>query len=109
MLKIGIIHGSTRPGRVGEAVAEWACESAQKHSAAEFEVVDIKVFNLPLLDEPIPPFRGQYSKPHTKAWVTYYQKYEQPQKRGTSHLAAPDEYIYKSPQFGRNSERIDAK
>ena len=31
--------------------------------------MDIKDFNLPLLDEPVPPSLGQYSKPHTKAWA----------------------------------------
>ena len=61
MLKIAIIIGSTRPGRNGEAVAKWVYEIAQKRSDAEFELVDIKDFNLPILDEPVPPSMGQYS------------------------------------------------
>ena len=69
MLKIAIIIGSTRPGRNGEAVAKWVYEIATKRTNAEFGLVDIKDFNLPLLDEPAPPSRGQYSKPHTKAWA----------------------------------------
>jgi len=40
-----------------------------KRRDAEFELVDIKDFNLPLLDEPVPPSMGQYSKPHTKVWA----------------------------------------
>jgi NAD(P)H-dependent FMN reductase len=68
MLKIAIILGSTRPGRNGEAVSQWIHEIAKKHNDAEFELVDVKDFNLPLLDEPIPPSMGQYSKEHTKAW-----------------------------------------
>src|SRR5256885_8361374 len=68
MLRIEIIIGSTRPGRNGEAVAKWVHEIAQKRSDAEFELVDIKDFNLPLLDEPVPAAMGNYSKPHTKAW-----------------------------------------
>ena len=67
MLKIAIIIG-TRPGRNGEAVAKWVYEIAQKRSDAEFDLVDIKDFNLPLLDEPVPAAMGNYSKPHTKAW-----------------------------------------
>ena len=66
MLKIAIIIGSTRPNRNGEAVAKWVYQIAKKRSDAEFELVDIKDFNLPLLDEPAPPIMGQYSKPHTK-------------------------------------------
>jgi NAD(P)H-dependent FMN reductase len=47
MLRIAIIIGSTRPGRKAEAVANWVYEIAQKRSDAEFELVDIKDFNLP--------------------------------------------------------------
>ena len=68
VIKIAIILGSTRPGRNGEAVARWVYEIAKKRIDAEFEFVDIKDFNLPLLDEPVPPSQGQYSKEHTKAW-----------------------------------------
>jgi NAD(P)H-dependent FMN reductase len=67
-IKIAIILGSTRPGRNGEAVARWIYEIAKKRIDAEFEFVDIKDFNLPLLDEPVPPSQGQYSKEHTKVW-----------------------------------------
>ena len=69
MLNVAIIVGSTRPGRKAEAVARWVHEIARKRGDAGFEVVDVQDFNLPLLDEPIPPSMGQYSKPHTKAWA----------------------------------------
>jgi NAD(P)H-dependent FMN reductase len=69
MLKVGIIVGSTRPGRKAEAVARWVHGIARKRADADFEVVDVQDFNLPLLDEPVPPSLGQYSKPHTKAWA----------------------------------------
>jgi NAD(P)H-dependent FMN reductase len=69
MLKVAIILGSTRPGRNGEAVARWVYDTAKKRrSDATFEYVDIKGFNLPLLDEPVPPSQGRYSKDHTKTW-----------------------------------------
>ena len=67
-LRVAIILGSTRPGRNGEAVAKWVYEIAKKRPDAEMEYVDIKDFNLPFLDEPIPPSRGQYTKEHTKKW-----------------------------------------
>lgn len=69
MLKIGIILGSTRPGRIGEGVAKWVLEQAKKRNDAEFELVDVKAFNLPLLDEPVPPSMGQYKHEHTKVWA----------------------------------------
>jgi NAD(P)H-dependent FMN reductase len=69
MTKIGIILGSTRPGRNGEAVAHWVHEIAARRTDAEFEVVDLVDYKLPLLDEAIPPSLGQYSQPHTVAWA----------------------------------------
>jgi NAD(P)H-dependent FMN reductase len=69
MLKLAIIVGSTRPGRVGDAVGRWVYEIAQQRRDATFELVDIKDYNLPLLDEPVPPSMGQYSKDHTKRWA----------------------------------------
>ncbi len=69
MIRLGIIVGSTRPGRKAEVVARWVRELAQRRKDAEFELVDIRDYNLPLLDEPAPPSLGQYSKPHTRTWA----------------------------------------
>ena len=76
MIKLGIIIGSTRPGRNGEAVARWVYEIAQKRSDAQFELVDLQDFNLPLLDEPVPPSMGQYSKQHTKDWAAKVDSFD---------------------------------
>lgn len=76
MIRIAIIIGSTRPGRRGEAVARWVHQIAGRRSDAEYELVDIKDFNLPLLDEPVPPSRGQYSQPHTKTWAAKIDSFD---------------------------------
>jgi NAD(P)H-dependent FMN reductase len=89
MLKIAIILGSTRPGRNGEAVAKWVYEIAQKRSDAEFELVDIKDFNLPLLDEPVPPSLGQYTKGHTKAWAAKIDSF--------------DAYVFVTPEYNHGT------
>src|SRR3954454_18625658 len=60
MTKVGIILGSTRPGRVGAGVARWVLENALTRSDAEFELVDLADFPLPHLDEVMPPMMGQY-------------------------------------------------
>ena len=85
MLKIAVIIGSTRPGRVGESVAKWVYELAKKRTEAEFELVDIKNFNLPLLDEPVPPSMGQYSQPHTKKWAAKIDSF--------------DGYVFVTPEY----------
>jgi NAD(P)H-dependent FMN reductase len=69
MIRIAVIAGSTRPGRKGKPVTDWAHQIARQRKDAEFELVDLETFNLPLLDEPVPPSMGQYSKDHTKTWA----------------------------------------
>jgi NAD(P)H-dependent FMN reductase len=76
MLNIGVIIGSTRPGRVGEQVGKWVFGLAAKRSDAKFELVDIQDFNLPLLDEPVPPSQGKYSKDHTKKWAAKIDSFD---------------------------------
>ena len=85
MLKIAVILGSTRPGRKAEAVAKWVHSIAVNRKDAEFELVDIQAFNLPLLDEPVPPSRGQYSKPHTKTWAAKIDPF--------------DAYVFVTPEY----------
>jgi NAD(P)H-dependent FMN reductase len=85
MNKIGIIIGSTRPGRVAEAVGKWVYELAKKRDDAHFELVDIKDFNLPLLDEPVPPSQGKYSKEHTKRWA--------------AKIASFDGFVFVTPEY----------
>ena len=89
MVKLAIIVGSTRPGRKAEAVARWVHEIAKKRSDAEFEIVDIKDFGRPLLDEPIPPSMGQYIHPHTKAWA--------------AKIASFDGYVFVTPEYNHGT------
>ncbi|ANE45842.1 NADPH-dependent FMN reductase [Paenibacillus swuensis] len=88
MTKIAIILGSTRPGRNGETIASWVYETALKRTDAEFELVDIAAFDLPLLDEPVPAIMGQYTKPHTLAW--------------SSKIASFDGYVFVSPEYNHS-------
>ena len=67
-LRLHTIIGSTRPGRVGPAIAQWFHEHAQKHGKFDAHLVDLAEFNLPLYDEPHHPMRRQYEKDHTKKW-----------------------------------------
>jgi NAD(P)H-dependent FMN reductase len=67
--QIGIILGSTRPNRNGEQVARWVHDLAAQRSDAEFELVDLRDYPLPHLDEPVPPSLGQYQHDHTKEWA----------------------------------------
>src|SRR5258706_14254392 len=85
MLKIGIIVGSTRPGRKAGAVAKWVHDILKSRKDAEFEVVDIEDYKLPLLDEPVPPIMHQYGQPHTKRW--------------SEKIASLDAFIFVTPEY----------
>lgn len=76
MLKIAVITGSTRPGRLNEQVAHWVLEQARKRGDAEYTLVDIQDFNLPLLDEPLPAGYNQYKNPHTIKWAQAMAPYD---------------------------------
>ena len=89
MIKVGVIIGSTRPGRNSEAVGKWVYEIAKKRGDAEFELVDIKDFNLPLLDEAVPPSMGKYSQPHTKAWAAKVDSF--------------DAYVFVTPEYNHGT------
>ncbi|MET7457242.1 NAD(P)H-dependent oxidoreductase [Streptomyces sp. NPDC005574] len=81
MTRIGVIIGSTRPGRHGDRVARWVRDLAAEHAGerdlaaehggdkAEFELVDVKDFGLPLLDEPVPARMAPGTRPHTRRWA----------------------------------------
>src|SRR5438128_12570736 len=85
MLKVGIITGSTRPNRKSADVAKWVLKAARERSDAEYELVDIKDFELPLLDEPMPPSMGRYQQPHTKRWA--------------AKIASLDAFVFVSPEY----------
>lgn len=91
MLKIAIITGSTRPGRQSLVVAQWVHGLAQKHLAgrAEAEIVDIADFDLPLLDEPMPPAMGRYAKDHTKRWA--------------AAIAPFDAFVFVTPEYNHSA------
>lgn len=50
-LNIGIILGSTRQGRVSPQVGEWVKKIADGRGDANYEIVDIAEYKLPLLGE----------------------------------------------------------
>ena len=85
MMRIAIVTGSTRPGRLNEAVAKWVYGIAKKRTDAEFELVDIAEYDLPLLDEPVPPSQGRYSHPHTKRWA--------------EKIASFDGFVFVAPEY----------
>jgi NAD(P)H-dependent FMN reductase len=88
-LKIGIILGSTRPGRNGEQIARWALEQAQQREGVSYELIDLLDYNLPHLDEAIPASAGMYQNEHTKAWAQKIDSF--------------DGYVFVTPEYNHST------
>lgn len=84
-LKLHTIICSTRPGRVGPAVAKWFNAYANEHGKFESTLVDLADFNLPIYDEPHHPRMQKYEKSHTKAW--------------SESVASADAYAFVTPEY----------
>lgn len=88
-VRIGIIVGSTRPGRKAELVARWVHEIAAPRDDARFDVLDLADFGLPLLDEPMPPMSGQVTHHHTHAWA--------------AAVDACDGFVFVTPEYNHST------
>lgn len=84
-LRLNTVIASTRPGRIGPAVAGWFHELAQKDGAFDAHLVDLAEFDLPVYDEPRHPRLQQYEHDHTKRW-------------GES-VAAADAFVLVTPEY----------
>ena len=69
MATLKIIIASTRPGRIGLPIGNWAARAAENHGGFDkVEVLDLAQIDLPFLNEPKHPRLRQYVYPHTIAW-----------------------------------------
>ena len=68
-LRLNVIIASTRPGRVGPAVAKWFQAYASEKSDFEVHLVDLADFELPIYNEPKHPRMQDYQHDHTKRWA----------------------------------------
>jgi NAD(P)H-dependent FMN reductase len=58
---------------------------ASERQDVDFELIDIAQYKLPLLDEPVPAIRAQYSHGHTRAWA--------------AKIASCDGYVFVTPEY----------
>ncbi|MFG1942078.1 NADPH-dependent FMN reductase [Nonomuraea sp. NPDC048826] len=89
MVRIGIVIGSTRPGRVAEGVAHWVHDLAVKRGDADYELVDLADYALPHLDEALPAATGQYAQDHTKAW--------------SERISGFDGFVFVTPEYNHST------
>ncbi|GGM41028.1 FMN reductase [Micromonospora sonchi] len=90
---VGVIVGSSRPGRRGPAVAGWVTEVLAQHPAVRagevtIELIDLAEHRLPLLDEPVPARFGDYRHEHTRRW--------------SAAMAACDAFVFVTPEYNHS-------
>lgn len=68
-MTIGVILGSTRPGRFGDKPTKWFMQVTKEFPQASFTLIDLAKDPLPLLDEPKIPAYGEHQNPHTQKWA----------------------------------------
>jgi len=73
-LRVGVIAGSTRPGRQAATVAEWVC--ADPVPSLDLHLVDLADAGLPLLCEPAPAASGDYRQPATRSWSRLVETFD---------------------------------
>jgi NAD(P)H-dependent FMN reductase len=87
-LALGVVAGSTRPGRRSTAVAGWVLDRARALDGVRAHLVDLADHNLPLLDEPAPPITGVRERSHTREWA--------------AAVAPLDAYVFVLPEYNRS-------
>jgi NAD(P)H-dependent FMN reductase len=86
--KLDIIIASTRPGRIGPAIATWVAEQATAHGGFEVEVADLAEVDLPMFNEPKHPRLGDYAHDHTKDWART--------------VGAADAFVFVMPEYNHS-------
>ena len=93
MLKIGIVLGSTRKGRNGEAVAEWIYHFAKnREDGVSYEWVDLVDYDLPFYGSEISIERQHVADSAIHAW--------------TQKMASFDGYIFVTPEYNHATSGV---
>lgn len=86
-LTIAVVIASSRPQRVGPAVAEWVYAGTRDRADVTYDLVDLAEQDLPNLDEPEPASSGNYTRDHTRAWA--------------EKVAGYDGFVFVTPEYNR--------
>jgi NAD(P)H-dependent FMN reductase len=87
-MRLMIVVGSVRPGRIGLPIAEWVRNRVERDGRFEIDFADLAEIDLPFMDEPNHPRFRQYTKPHTVAW--------------SERVDAADAFIFVTPEYNHS-------
>ena len=86
-MKIGVVLGSIRDTRKGELVAQWVLDQSSARDDAEFELIDLASFDVPLLTSATLP--AQANRSYDNEQVTAWSK----------AIDACDAYVFVTPEY----------
>jgi len=92
MTKIAVVVGSTRQGRQTDKLAAWAAKGFE--GKAEVEVLDLRDYPIPFIDEAISPRFNPERTPdaETKKWLDKIAKF--------------DGYVFVTPEYNRSTSAV---
>jgi NAD(P)H-dependent FMN reductase len=89
-MKIQIVIGSTRQGRIAPRIGKWVEQAASQIDGIEAEIIDLADFNIPFFDEPISPRYNPAREIDPQA------------KRLMDKLATADGYVWVTPEYNHS-------
>lgn len=89
-MKLQIIIGSTREGRVSDRAAKWVANEAKNLPDTTVEVLDLRDYELPFFDEAISPQYNPDRKPSPAA------------RKWLDKVAEAEAYVLVTPEYNRS-------
>ncbi len=93
-MKLQVIIGATRSGRVSPKVAQWVANEAKTLDGIEVEILDLVEYDLPFFDEPISPQYNPNRQPNPAA------------QKWLSKMAEADAYVLVTPEYNRSYSAV---
>ncbi len=84
-LRISVIVGSVREGRISLPIAQWVMDRIAARAEFDAELLDLATWDLPMFAEPNPPATGRYTGEKQRAWA--------------AKIGAADGYILVAPEY----------
>ena len=97
-IKIKVIVGSTREGRVSDRPARWIAEEAKKMEGVDVEILDLRDYPLPFFNEAQSP--SMITEPYANPAV---QKWTQKIAEGDAFIIVTPEYNHGYPAVLKNA------
>ena len=89
-MKLAVILGTVREGRMTERLAKWVVASANKAKGVEAELVDLKDFPMPFFDEPASPRFNPNRQPSDTV------------QRWLAKVQSADAYVFVTPEYNHS-------